>query len=49
MKFKKVGMLGLTFTQSESNLAFSMLSDEASLWLLPLPILPALIIPDLLY
>lgn len=49
MKFRKVGMLGLTFTQSESNVAFSMLYDEASPWLLPLPTLLALIIPDLLY
>ena len=49
MKFKKVGVLGLTFTQSESSVAFSMLYDEASPWLLPLPTLFALIISDLLY
>ena len=49
MKFRKVGVLRLTFTQSESNVAFSMLYDETSPWLLPLPTLSALIIPDLLY
>lgn len=44
MKFKKVGMFKLTFTQNESNLTFPILEDETSPWLPPLLTLPALII-----